>query len=245
MRIVLCTLLFSLLAFSSFAFDFKVREMVDLNGDGTPEDVTISGITEEGNFTLRVGGVSVRGKLEMGESDGFVIVDIDTSDRYKEIAVHTSGPSDDDEYIIYWYDGRSIKEVGRLSRWPVFPGNGIVYVDDWMGFWKKRDKYVLDKNTRKLRLVPQELYYVGVEARVNKSFPIYKTRDRNEILANLKPNSKIIILACYLYSGAPSIQRSPDDYLKDWYLIKSETGLLGWTTFKVLLDNLEGLPFAD
>jgi len=84
----------------------------------------------------------VKGELSMGGADGFIIIDIDTSDKYKEIAVHTPGPSDDDEYIIYWYDGNSIKEVGRVSRWPTFPGNGIVYVDDWMGFWMKRDKCI-------------------------------------------------------------------------------------------------------
>lgn len=206
--LVFFTCLFFITSLCS-AFDIVKMAKVDLNGDGKVEDISISEITEWGDFVLKVDKVSIKGKLS-DEADGFVIVDIDTADKYKEIAVHTPGPSDDDEYLIYWYDGKSIKEMGRLSRWPEFLGNGIILVNDWMGFWAKRDKYVLNKKTRTLRLVPQELYYVGIEAKVKESFPIYKTRQSSEIVANLKPKSKILILVC-----APSAQ----DHSSFQYLI--------------------------
>lgn len=230
-----------------FALDIKTQAKVDLDGDGKLEDISISEITEAGEFLLKVDGISIRGRFNVEEAaDGFIIVDIDTTDKYKEVAVHTPGPSDDDEYLIYWYDGKSVREMGRMSRWPTFVGNGIVYVDDWMGFWSKRDKYVLDVNKRILKLIPQELYYVGIEAKVIKSFPLYRTREGVEILAHLKPDSKVIILACDPSPTEPKGKKDDiDDYLYDWYLIKSETGLLGWARLKSFEENLKGLPWAD
>ncbi|MCI5212227.1 MAG: hypothetical protein D3910_26375 [Candidatus Electrothrix sp. ATG2] len=162
----------------SFAENTFVKSAeVDLNGDGTPEHIRVSEITESGDFLLKIEQASITGKLDSGAADGFIIVDIDTGDKHKEVAVHTPGPSSDDEYLIYWYDGKSIKNTGRLARWPEFLGNGIVHVKNWMGFWSQNNKYVLDKKTRKLHLVPQDMYYVGVEVDVKESFPIYKTRD--------------------------------------------------------------------
>lgn len=217
------------------ALDTVKKAKFDLNGDNKAETILISEITGCGDFVLKVDKISIKGQLSY-KVDGLIIIDIDKADKYKEIAVYTLGPSDDVEYLIYWYDGKSIKEMGRLARWPKFLGNGIVLVDDWMGFWSKRDKYILNKKTRTLELVPQELYYVGIEATVERSFPIYKTRTGSKIVANLKPNSKILILVC---------DPSPDDYLSHWYLIKSETGLIGWTQERSLYDNVEGLPIAD
>jgi hypothetical protein len=223
---------------SSFAEDkFVESAKVDLDGDGTTEHITISGMTEFGDFLLTIEQTSITGKFDPEAADGFIIVDIDTGDQYKEVAVHTPGPSSDDEYLIYWYDGKSIQNMGRLSRWPEFLGNGIVHVEKWMGFWSQNNKYVLDKKTRKLNPVPQDIYYVGVEVDVKKSFPIYKTRDCKERVAYLKPESKIMLFAC-----DPS---SENNYSSWPYLIKSSTNLIGWAKEKDFSQKVEGLPLAD
>jgi hypothetical protein len=217
--------------------EFVTSAQEDLNGDGNIEDIILSDISELGDFTLRIGSFTTKGKFstEMEAADGFIIVDIDESDKYKEVAVHTPGPSDDDEYVIFWYDGKSIKEMGYVSRWPLFYGNGIVNVDGWMGFWSIREKYVLDKKSRTLQQVPQEFYYVGVEAEVRETFSIYKTRGASHVVANLKPKSECLILVC---------DPSPAQYGDDWYLIKSTTGLVGWAQEKTIYDKLM-LPWAD
>jgi hypothetical protein len=221
----------------SFGAEFVWSTQEDLNGDGSIEDITLSPNTEPGTFVLKVDECSAEGKFEniLEDADGFIIVDIDETDIYKEVAVHTPGPSSDDEYLIFWYDGKAIKEMGYLSRWPVFYGNGIVNVDAWMGFWSIREKYVLDKKSRTLQQVPQEFYYVGVEAEVIETFPIYKTRSASHVVANLKPKSVCLILVC---------DPSPVEYGDDWYLIKYTTGLVGWTQEKTMYDNLI-LPWAD
>lgn len=216
--------------------NFVMKASSDLNGDGQPEQIALTEITDTYDFRLVINDVSVAGQFEDGEADGLIIIDVDTSDPYKEVAVHTPGPSDDDVYIIYWFDGESIRLMGKLMRWPEFPGNGIVYVDDWMGFWKKKDKYVLDRENRTLKLIPQELYNVDVEGSVLTSFPICQNRAGSKILADLAAGSKITILAC---------DPSNPDYDEQWYLIKTETGLLGWAKLKTFRENVEGLFWAD
>lgn len=209
---------------------------VDLDGDGSADSIVLE-VSEDsvGGFLLKINDKSVKGRL--GDiPTGFFVRDIDTSDRFTEVLVYTPGPSDDDEYLLYQYDGKRIWELGHLSRWPLFLGNGIVYVKDWMGFWEKVDKFVMNKKERRLRRIPQELYYVGVKATVAQSFPIYQTPKSPVILANLKVGSRIEILA-----WLPQFER--DEYSKQWYLIRTEYGLLGYAPFEGI--KVADLPMAD
>jgi hypothetical protein len=202
---------------------------IDLNGDKKAEKITLTlDKKDDRYFTLTIGTASIKGKLD-DSIDGFKVVDIDKADIFKEVAVHTPGPSDDDEYRLYWYDGKTIKEVGYLSRWPEFPGYGIVYVKSWAGFWSPIDKYVLNKTTHKLELVKQPFYYVGVTATVEKGVPIYAGQDMKTVVANLLQKSKVLIL---LNSG-------------DHYLVKSTTGLVGWIKEKTIYESFSGMPMAD
>lgn len=211
----------------------------DLNNDGKLDKISISMVKGTSKFTLTVNQTKVTGFLGNSpddadfEPDGFYIVDIDNSDNYKEIAVHSSGPSDDHVYLIYYYDGKSLQKMGKLYGVPAFSGNGIVLVENWGGFWLKKDKYVVEKDTRKLKKVPQEFYYVGVVGKVKESFPIYFSRQSNAVVANLQPGSEATIL---LSDG----KEGP----KEWYLIKSVTGLIGWARMDAL-KHLDGLPWAD
>lgn len=224
-----------MIGLAPIVFGFSLSKTVDLDGDGRPDTIGLEIHEETDSYILTVNGHIAKGTLEF--VDGFKIIDIDTSDRRKEIAVHSPGPSDDDVYIIYDYDGKSLKRMATLSRWPVFLGNGVVYVDNWMGFWTIRRKYQLDSKKRQLNCVPQEFYYVGVEATVRRSFPILQRRDdRSAVVAKLKPNSKVMILLC---------DPSPKAYGDDWYLIKSESGLVGWTKEKGFTEKFHQLPYAD
>lgn len=228
---------FSSLSISSAENKFIKSAKADLDGDGKVDSVSLSGITESGGFHLKINTASAAGTFDSDPVDGFLVVDIDTQDIYKEIAVHTPGPSDDDEYLIYWYDGKSIQKMDHLSRWPEFLGNGIVYVKNWMGFWSQNNKYVLDKKKRKLYLVPQEFYSVGVEATVKESFPIYKTREYKDVIAYLKPDSKMTLLLC---------DPSPANKYSSWsYLVKSSAALIGWAKESHFSQKVEGLPIAD
>ncbi|MFC1511344.1 hypothetical protein ACFL5U_03055 [Candidatus Margulisiibacteriota bacterium] len=230
-----------------FVPEYVQSAQVDLNGDGIKDNVSIKDLDPEsdwsGRFELTVNNLVLESKLDF-KVDGIVIVDIDQSDVYLEVAVYTSGPSSDDEYLIYRYDGKKLLKVGLVYRWAYFPGNGIVYANDWMQFWEKRDKYVLNKQTGVLDLVPQELYYVGEKATVVKTFPLYRSRQTSDIVAWLREGSEIEILVCDVSPGSKEAEYI-DDLYQDWYLIKSSSDLIGWARLDSFLNKVEGLPLAD
>jgi hypothetical protein len=205
-------------------FTLATSAKVDLNGDGIKEIIAVSQVKSSNpqdieKFILKINNTSVEDAFEFGESfDGFAIVDIDKGDKYKEVAVHSPGPSDDDQYLIFWYDGSSIKKVGSVARWPRFAGNGIVYVNGWVSFWQNTDKYILTKQ-RTLQLVPQPLHYVGMKCKVKTGFPIYASQNSKSIIANLRTGSQIFVVLADISGMENGNTR---------YMIRSESNLLGW-----------------
>jgi hypothetical protein len=207
----------------------------DLDGDGKPEAISLDA-KEDGRFTLKAGAATVRGSASGNEVTGFTVVDLDSGDKWKEIAVHSVGASDDlHRILLYGFDGKSLKELGSVNAITEARGNGVVLADRWMGFWQRREKYALDRKAWKLNLVPQDLYYVGTEATVKQSFPLVRSRTDSAVVANTAPGSKVQVLAAAVTGNEPEAV---------WYLVKSSTGLLGWTHLKTLFDKTEGLPFA-
>ncbi|WNG14303.1 hypothetical protein [Cystobacter fuscus] len=110
-------------------------------------------------------------------------------------------------------------------------GNGIVLVDDWMGFWHRRDKYVLEAKKGQFREVEQDLYGVGREAKVMKSFPLQRSLTDSSVVANLAPDTEVLVIAAARASN--------------WYLIKSSTSLMGWARIDISAKLLDGLPWMD
>ena len=77
---------------------------------------------------------------------------------------------------------------------------------------------------------------IGVtEATVKQSFPILRSTKDKAVVANLAEGSRIQVLA-----ATPEDPKTRDS----WYLVKSSTGLLGWTRTQNLHDKTEGLPWA-
>lgn len=201
---------------------------VDLNGDGKSETIRLVKLEWGNKFRLHINQATVEGSLG-DEVKGFYITDVDKNDKYREVVVYTPGPSDDHEHLLFWFDGKRIHKMGHLMRIPKYLGNGIVIVDDWMGFWIITRKYVLTKE-RKLVEVPQEFYYVGVTGKVIKPLTLYQTRQGKRVLATLRVGSKAELI---LSDG------------KGWYLIKSENRLLGWAKEESILRSISDLPLAD
>ncbi len=212
---------------------FRMHASADLDGDGKAEQITLTPLSRLGGtaFTLTVNGSSITDKLEY-PADGFLIVDIDENDSYKEVAVHTPGPSDDDEYFYFWFDGRQLHRTGRVARWPLLLGHGVILVKDWAGFWARTKKYVLTAG-HWLKPIPQQFYWVGVEGRARKQFPIYSTPKANRVQAHVRSGSTVLVVLC----------DCKGDYGQWHYLLKTEHGQLGWVRRPEEL--LLGLPLAD
>ena len=237
MKKIALILLVAVVGFSTLnAQNFIFSTTVDLNSDNKSEIVKVENTDNSYEFRLTINNNEILGKYEDGDTDGFKVIDINTRDKYKEIAVHTPGSSSDDEYVIYWYDGKKIIFMDRIARWPTFKGNGIVYLDNWVDFWSSRDKYILDDTNRRLIHIEQFAYYVGVTVKVKKGFVIYKEKDLINKVALLSEGSEIMLILC---------DKTDKKYFDYTYLIKSKSGLLGWSDFKQIRENTEGLRFAD
>jgi hypothetical protein len=206
----------------------------DLNKDNIDDTIRVE-IIDTYKFRLFINNYKIEDRFDDGNVDGFKIIDIDKLDKYKEIAVHTSGPSNDDEYMIYCFNGSEIIFMNHLSRWPEFIGNGIIYLNDWEGFWSCRDKYVLDYSERKLKHIEQFAYYVGKKFKIEKGFKIYKEKELINDIAFLEDNSEIELILC---------DKTDREYFEYRYLIKSQSGLLGWANFKSIYENSK-ISMAD
>ncbi|RKH93237.1 hypothetical protein D7Y04_41255 [Corallococcus sp. AB038B] len=219
--------------------EFVKSAQVDLDGDGKPDAVSLTA-GEDGKFTLKVGGATLKGDASGNEVPGFQVVDLDTGDKWKELLVQTLGELDDGHrYFVYGYDGKAVKLLGNVHALTEAKGNGIVLVDRWMAFWQKRDKYTLDRKAWKLVHVPQELYAVTAEpgkevtATVKKSFPLTQSRTGSAVLATTAQGSKVTVLAASVPAKGEVL-----------YLVRSSTGLLGWVPGNVLVESTDGLPLA-
>lgn len=222
-----------------------LEKRVDITGDGKAEHIEL--IPEEpedpievesGKFTLRVNGkAAIEDQVEPG-IQGFYIADVDREDRSKEIVIYTVGLSDDFEHVLFWFDGKRLHKMGSLASHPQFPGNGIVYVNVFPN-GVIRHKYIVTTR-RRLRLVPQEFYYVGAKGVVLESFKLYRTRGAREAVANVRKGSEVLILLTDM---------SGDWYGDSWYLVCCESQLLGWAKYEELLRKLEItrglLPYTD
>jgi hypothetical protein len=220
----------------------------DLTGDGNKVTITYTADAQnDGGFTLKISTVTLHVADKAMESpSGFQLAKIDSSDRYTEIVVYEPAGSDWNDYLFYWFDGHAIHRMNAGDRllffgYPSFPGNGCMYAAQWMGFWQATNKYQLDKKTHTFKFVPQEFYYISapdeqghdkpVYGTVRKSIPIYETRTKKAVVANLRVGSKVLFLLC-------------DHTANNWYLVKSESGLVGWINELSIQPNFDGLDWA-
>lgn len=219
----------------------------DLDGDGHKENISVTSVPDVNpdrgvRFILRVGKAEAR--IDGDSLEGLAIVDIDRADKYKEIDVKTGTAGIDPiTHNIYWYDGKTIHEVGRLTGGVDIKGNRIV-LHHWFNCYVGiTDKYVLDKKTRTLVLVPQEMYYIGLQRKVLQSFPVYYSRQSKSVVANVEKNSTITILA-YVPNAPDPKDPGKVDVMGEWFLIKTQSGLLGWAQLETISQRVEGMAGA-
>ena len=239
MRVFILSVLIELVLFSMSidAQDIVSDTLVDLNGDGKPEIIVLKN-NESFGFILSISGIQYTDSPYDNPPDRLEIIDIDKTDTYKEVLLHFPSSTDDpdDGNMILWYNGSSIFKMGDCIGWPVFPGNGIVYIDHYTGFWTQRDKYEIDPSTGKLIHVPQYGYFVGVRATVKKPFVIYREQELQHKVALLARDSEIELI---LYAPGNN------ELVAHFYLVKSQTGLTGWVKEFDVFDYLEGIPYFD
>jgi hypothetical protein len=98
---------------------YLVQGQYDLNKDGTSDKIKILlvGSARVGNVQAYVDVNGIKKDFDMSYAmDGEVrIVDLDSTDKYLEIAIFDEGPSGDPHYIFYRYDGNNLYTVGGVN----------------------------------------------------------------------------------------------------------------------------------
>ena len=238
---------------------------VDLNGDGKAENVLVRSLNKQGEdmtafeVSFEEQKISVKGMYSSDSDDGWPTL--------KAIAPF---PGNKTQWLLIdgvlsGFIGTSSSLIGfrkgRLEQLAVFkgggelriPGNGTILTNAWIGFWSRVVKWSIAADGS-LKLVPQEFYGVGkTDVEVVRTFPLLETRNSKAVVARTKEGSKVTIL---LWQGelplTESKQLSSDEleksysepaWLTGWYLIQTETGLIGWVRGKGL-DEYLNLPIA-
>lgn len=215
---------------------------LDLDGNNEEENVKLTLIEDDigwKNFVLTINNDSVFGKHSYNVN-GFLIIDLDTSDKFKEVAVYTPNVNGPDEYIIYKYD-KQIKEIGRINSYATFPGNREIIVRTLMMFWSKIDTVFYDEVSGTLVSNPKEFYEINIEAEVLEPFSIYSDRENFMVLEELDIDDVVVVIAC---DTSPLCgEETPNSYWYcGWYQIKSDSDEIGWAQLKSFLYKLD-LPW--
>jgi hypothetical protein len=212
-----------------------------VNGDGKADKVAVTADPVKSRFTLTINSarLAVPHDNFMDGLPGFRIVKLSEGAKQSYVVVSLMGANDRNEHYFFLYDGKTIRRAGTLPGTYTVPGNGVVYIKHWMGFWMNSLKYAAAKNGV-LQFVPQAGYYVGASATATKTFPIRVSPTKNgAVVANVAPVSKIDLLLFVPYGKEPSAGAE-----NGYYLIKTQTGLCGWADFKLFGRRVEGLPYA-
>ena len=218
------------------------RISVDLNDNKKEDIVKLTLIEDEygwRNFILTINDDSVHGKHSYNVN-GFLIIDLDTSDKFKEVAVYTPNANGPDEYIIYKYD-KQIKEIGKIESYATFPGNGKIIIETEMMFWTKTDTVTYNPEFCDLVYYPQKLYKINIEADVLESFSLYSDRENFIVIEELDINDEVIVMSCDTSPFCDEVLSNSYGYY-DWYQIKTESDEIGWAQLKSFLYKLD-LPW--
>lgn len=199
---------------SSENIDVGVK--VDLDGDGSQDNISFVCQKAGSEFTLSVNGISVKGHGDNLDGN-FKIVDIDSRDNIKEISIPESGPSGDFKTAFYYYDGKHLMDMGKVQGTDAVKINGSgTIVARARGLvlhtWFYDDPYILTK-LHLLERVPKDLYEMNCKVKVKRPLNLKKSRSGSQIAITLQSGEEVTIL-------------SSDD--KEWCLVENKEGVRGW-----------------
>jgi len=235
-KVITCSFLLSLLLIGIPGYIFSQSQPLlllenhdfDLDGDGKKDQIlfcfySTTGYSDEYNrFTIEIGRSIIAGKGD--NLDGkFEVVDVDTTDRFREIIVPESGPSDDYGVYVFRFDGSNILYLGYVPghlhcrNEVVFDGSGIVKGTcraNILQTWWYRCEFKVNEN-QKLECIDKDFYEMKPKVRVTLKLDLA-----------LKKSPSDTTTVWILHPGDHAILIGSDN--KRWCLVETESGLSGW-----------------
>lgn len=192
----------------------------DLDNNGKKESV-IYKPSKEG-FSLQINNEVVTNKFYTNLQDKFAIVDIDKSDKYKEIVIFDEGPSADYTSIFYQFYNNKIIELGTVGG--IYNiglhiyGNGTLEGltrAKILQTWYFNEKYILKNH--KLEIIPQDVYKTNYYVFVKRDIKLHTTKSEKISCFTLYKGQIVNIVGC-------------DN--NRWCLMETSTGKKGWLLVK-------------
>jgi hypothetical protein len=177
----------------------------DLDGNGELENLKLECDEYSNTFRLSINNLSIAGNGN--NIRGLIeIIDLNKSDKTKEVAIPEIGPSDDYYTHFYRFDRNSIDYLGTLGgniegpfgqRTIILNGDGTLtatrrgsILHTW--FYKTNYKYTSDYSLVEVK-PSNSLYSMGnYKVKVIKSIPIYKANKKDK-LRDLKVGEEVLL----------------------------------------------------
>jgi hypothetical protein len=190
--------------------------LCDLDGDGAIDHVRVSFNPDGWSFQVHVNQVRSAGSgASLDET--FAIVDIDTLDGMREIAVTENTGNPDHVTHFYAWDGIDVFSMGSIpgSDGIVVDGSGIIRArvrGQILQSWSYTGHYRLGKN-HKIERAPVDLYPMNTRVVLKKPLQLVRSRLNPAAAVRLAPGDTADIV-------------SSDDLR--WCLVRNRRGQSGW-----------------
>lgn len=191
---------------------------------------------------------------------GMIRTKLSASNPTEYLIVFDWGMSDDFNFAFYKMEKDTLLPLQTLSSegkitdayiWGkevYLPGNGFFYTAGHVNnMFDHRSKWGIKNDL--LEETSQPFYYVGLETKAKTGFPIYSDVQMTQKVADIAAGNAITVLLNLPPDLTPDEAFSKDDPMfqqYDYYLIKSEFGLTGWTKVELysMETPIEGLFYA-
>ncbi|WP_426351222.1 hypothetical protein ACPWSR_08340 [Alloiococcus sp. CFN-8] len=250
--------------------------IIDLNGDGEDEIInyTLMSAANDNNGNYTVKNLSISGEEYARASDDnpliylgasiyypddqwYFIVDIDTSDDYKELAIADIGASEDLTTSYFRYDGEGLEYIGYITGFPAdetysMDGKGTIKSQgrlDLLQYWTTVFAWELSSEG-KLATVEEDLYtpisydYYDKEPVILKEeITAYAEMDLNSKEILMEPSEEEISFP--LTDNKNWVLMSKADGTQGWIYIEDRQNIISANKKLPCTDVFDNLYFAD
>ncbi len=206
---------------------------IDLNGDGIKDKINLKCSQGDREYTLTVNNTKINGSGD--NLDGIMYVaDINTKDKYKEIAITESGPSDDSNTYFYYYNGSKLIYMGKVqgNNYSLKINGSGKFITKTRGAilqtWFYSDEYKLSAN-HKLFHITEKYRKMNTIVTVKKPLKLQKSPTDSSPILTLKTGQKIFLT---------------DTDNEKWCAVETADGQKGWFSTSSLL-NINSIPATD
>ena len=230
-NVVAAAVIFAMLATAETSLPHVVDLLDDLNGDGRVDSVRVAfhlchgGAGEPGEkpcydaFHAIAGGDSIRVHGEYLHGTAFV-VDVDSTDGFREIAVPEWGPSDDDAVHFLRLAADGLRVVGMVPNLLLadlkIDGSGVIATTcrgRILHTWYYPCTYRMFKETGTLLEVPQAFKVMNAHVRLKRDLPVLESPVHHKVTGVIK-------------QGESATVEITDDQV--WCRIRARDGTVGW-----------------